>query len=86
MEPIAIQLNSVMVAESCPDDFITKNKIAVNKNDNSMVELPIMPAILCLKPLPENPIMRNPSNGKTGTSQARFIKVIAPTISNGSKG
>jgi hypothetical protein len=86
MEPIAIQLNSVMVVESCPEDFITKNKIAVYKNDNSIAELPIIPAMLCFKPLPEKPMMRNPSKGKTGTSQARFIKVDAPTISIGSKG
>jgi hypothetical protein len=36
--------------------------------------------------LPEKPMMRNPSKGKTGTSQAKFIKVDALTISNGSKG
>lgn len=86
IEPIAIQLNIEIVADSCPDDFITKNKITVNKNDKSMAKLPIIPAILFFNPLSEKPIIRNPSNGKTGTSQAKFIKVGVPTISIGSKG
>jgi len=63
-----------------------KNKTTDTRKDSRTIVLAIIPAWLCFKLLPASPVSRNPSNGKAGTSHARFIYGIWSTISNGSEG
>ena len=71
--PALTQLKSVKVAESCPDEFRIKNKNTEVMKDRATIVLAIIPAWLCFNLFFAKLVIRKPTNGNAGTSQAIVI-------------